>query len=104
MPGFELLRLDRCLETPTRYLLLVEWSQLEDHTIGFRESPEYSTLASAPSSLLRAIPERGALRDSSSHRRCRLAPPEVSSRTLRGQQISSGSPCRLGERSYAEPV
>lgn len=41
MPGFESLRLGRCLETPNRYLLLVEWTQLEDHTVGFRESPEY---------------------------------------------------------------
>ncbi|HUC36446.1 MAG TPA: antibiotic biosynthesis monooxygenase [Acidimicrobiales bacterium] len=40
-PGFRSLRLDRCIETPTRYLLLVEWERLEDHTEGFRGSPAY---------------------------------------------------------------
>jgi heme-degrading monooxygenase HmoA len=41
MPGFGALTLDRCIEQPTRYLLLVEWERLEDHTEGFRGSPEY---------------------------------------------------------------
>ncbi len=35
--------LHRCLETPGKYLLLVRWETLEDHTIGFRESPNYQT-------------------------------------------------------------
>ena len=39
--GFQSLRLSRCIETPSRYLLLVEWSSLEDHTIGFRGSDGY---------------------------------------------------------------
>jgi heme-degrading monooxygenase HmoA len=41
MPGFVSLSLDRCVEEPSRYLLLVEWERLEDHTEGFRRSPEY---------------------------------------------------------------
>jgi heme-degrading monooxygenase HmoA len=41
MPGFISLRLDRCLENPSRYLFLVEWDRLEDHTEGFRGSTEY---------------------------------------------------------------
>jgi len=41
MPGFRSLRLDRCLESPSRYLLLVEWDRLEDHTEGFRGSVQY---------------------------------------------------------------
>jgi heme-degrading monooxygenase HmoA len=41
MQGFESLRLLRCLERPNRYLLLVEWATLEDHTVGFRGSAEY---------------------------------------------------------------
>ena len=41
MPGFRSLALERCIETPTRYLLLVEWERLEDHTEGFRDSREY---------------------------------------------------------------
>ncbi|MEO5632532.1 antibiotic biosynthesis monooxygenase [Gaiella sp.] len=41
MPGFRSLRLLRCIERPSRYLLLVEWATLEDHTVGFRGSTEY---------------------------------------------------------------
>jgi heme-degrading monooxygenase HmoA len=41
MPGFQSLELQKCLEQPHRYALLVEWSALEDHTVGFRQSPEY---------------------------------------------------------------
>jgi heme-degrading monooxygenase HmoA len=39
--GFVSLRLERCLERPNRFLLLVEWQRLEDHTEGFRGSPAY---------------------------------------------------------------
>jgi heme-degrading monooxygenase HmoA len=41
MPGFVSLELQRCLEQPNRYALLVRWAKLEDHTVGFRQSPEY---------------------------------------------------------------
>jgi heme-degrading monooxygenase HmoA len=41
MPGFGGLTLSRCLERPGTFLLLVEWDRLEDHTVGFRGSPEY---------------------------------------------------------------
>jgi heme-degrading monooxygenase HmoA len=41
MPGFGGLTLSRCIEQPHRYLLLVHWRRLEDHTQGFRGSPEY---------------------------------------------------------------
>lgn len=41
MPGYIDLELQRCLETDNRYILLVRWEKLEDHTIGFRQSPEY---------------------------------------------------------------
>lgn len=40
-PGFEWLQLHRCIETPNRYLLLVAWRSLEDHTDGFRTSAAY---------------------------------------------------------------
>lgn len=39
--GYISHELQRCLETPNRYLLLVRWQRLEDHTIGFRQSPQY---------------------------------------------------------------
>jgi heme-degrading monooxygenase HmoA len=41
MPGFLSLELHRCLEQTNRYALLVRWSTLEDHTVGFRQSAEY---------------------------------------------------------------
>ena len=41
-PGFGSLRLHRGVESPDRYLLLVEWDTLEDHTVGFRESPAFA--------------------------------------------------------------
>lgn len=33
--------LKKCMEQANKYLLLVEWRNLEDHTIGFRESAAY---------------------------------------------------------------
>ena len=39
MPGYLGHELQRCLEVPGKYLLLVRWERLEDHTIGFRGSP-----------------------------------------------------------------
>jgi heme-degrading monooxygenase HmoA len=41
MPGHRSLRLERCIERPDRYALLVEWETLEHHTTGFRQSPQY---------------------------------------------------------------
>ena len=41
MPGYISHELQRCMENSDRYILLVRWQKLEDHTIGFRESPEY---------------------------------------------------------------
>ncbi len=41
MPGYISHRLQRCLDVADKYLLLVEWQQLEDHTVGFRQSPQY---------------------------------------------------------------
>ena len=34
-------RLERCLETQGRYLLLVQWQDLESHTVNFRQSQNY---------------------------------------------------------------
>jgi heme-degrading monooxygenase HmoA len=41
MPGFVSLDLQRCVEQANRYALLVQWSKLEDHTVGFRQSAQY---------------------------------------------------------------
>jgi heme-degrading monooxygenase HmoA len=39
--GYISHQLQRCLETPDKYILLVNWRRLEDHTIGFRQSAPY---------------------------------------------------------------
>ncbi|RYY60690.1 MAG: antibiotic biosynthesis monooxygenase [Chitinophagaceae bacterium] len=41
IPGYRSHRLQKCLEQTDKYLLLVEWDKLEDHTIGFRQSDAY---------------------------------------------------------------
>ncbi len=41
MPGYISHELRRSVEQTSRYLLLVKWQTLEDHTIGFRGSPQY---------------------------------------------------------------
>ena len=41
-PGYLAHQLQRSVETPTRYALLVEWRTLEDHTQGFRGSPAFA--------------------------------------------------------------
>jgi heme-degrading monooxygenase HmoA len=40
-PGYVAHELRRCVEKPNRYLLLVRWRRLEDHTVGFRQSAPY---------------------------------------------------------------
>ncbi len=39
--GYEGHSLKKCVEQPNKYLLQVKWSQLSDHTIGFRQSAAY---------------------------------------------------------------
>jgi len=39
--GYAKHSLRKCLEQTNQYILLVDWENLEDHTIGFRQSPEY---------------------------------------------------------------
>ena len=41
MPGYVSHQLQRCIERENRYILLVSWEKLEDHTIGFRGSEQY---------------------------------------------------------------
>jgi heme-degrading monooxygenase HmoA len=41
MDGYVSHELQRCLETPNRFILLARWQTLEDHTVGFRQSAEY---------------------------------------------------------------
>jgi len=46
-PGFVSLFVERCIEHPSRFLLLVQWERLEDHTDGFRGSPGYEAWRAA---------------------------------------------------------
>jgi heme-degrading monooxygenase HmoA len=41
-PGFVSLTLQRGIESPERYLLLVEWETLDDHIRGFRQSEAFT--------------------------------------------------------------
>jgi len=41
MKGYISHELKKCVENKFRYILLVKWETLEDHTVGFRESDEY---------------------------------------------------------------
>lgn len=41
MPGYVSHELQCCMETSNRYILLVRWQRLEDHTLGFRQSSQY---------------------------------------------------------------
>jgi heme-degrading monooxygenase HmoA len=39
--GFRSYEVRRCIESADRYLLLIQWDSLEDHTVGFRQSAAY---------------------------------------------------------------
>lgn len=41
MSGCVSHQLQKCIEKENRYILLVNWQKIEDHTVGFRESKEY---------------------------------------------------------------
>lgn len=41
MTGYKSHQLQRCIEKENRYILLVQWETIEDHTEGFRKSKEY---------------------------------------------------------------
>jgi heme-degrading monooxygenase HmoA len=40
-PGYRSHELQKCIERPDRYVLLIRWDTLEAHTLGFRGSPDY---------------------------------------------------------------
>jgi heme-degrading monooxygenase HmoA len=41
MKGYIHHELQKCLEVENKYILLVKWETLEDHTVGFRQSQPY---------------------------------------------------------------
>ena len=40
--GFEGFKVNKGMESPERYILQIFWATLEDHTIGFRQSPAFA--------------------------------------------------------------
>jgi heme-degrading monooxygenase HmoA len=41
MPGYISHELHSCIERENEYVLLVRWQTLNDHQLGFRQSPQY---------------------------------------------------------------
>ncbi len=54
--GCEGVTLHRVIEDPSRYRLLVRWATLEDHIVGFRESPAFPQWRAAVSPFFAAPP------------------------------------------------
>lgn len=40
--GFLNFKIQKGVESPEKYLLMIEWNSLDDHMIGFRESPAFN--------------------------------------------------------------
>jgi heme-degrading monooxygenase HmoA len=40
--GVHGFKVNRCIETPERYVLQIFWETLEDHTVGFRQGPLFA--------------------------------------------------------------
>lgn len=40
-PGFRNARMTRSIESPSRFVLLIEWETVEAHTVAFRESENF---------------------------------------------------------------
>ena len=40
--GMRGYKVNRCIESPERYVLQIFWDRLEDHTVGFREGPLFA--------------------------------------------------------------
>ncbi len=40
--GFQGYKINKCIETPERYLLQIFWDTLENHTVDFRQSEAFT--------------------------------------------------------------
>ena len=40
--GFAGCKVQRGVESPDRYVLMIHWATLEDHTVGFRQGPLFA--------------------------------------------------------------
>lgn len=57
MDGYISHQLQKCIENTSRYILLVNWQTLEDHTVGFRESEQYQDWRKALHHFYEPFPE-----------------------------------------------
>ena len=55
--GFHGFKVNRSMETPERYVLQIFWATLEDHTVGFRESPAFTEWRSIVGPFFAAPPQ-----------------------------------------------
>ena len=55
--GFRSVRIVRGVESPARFVLLVEWDDLEAHTVGFRESERFTRWRAAIGPYLDGAPQ-----------------------------------------------
>lgn len=39
--GFIGYKVNKCIESPERYVLMIYWATLENHTVDFRQSPAF---------------------------------------------------------------
>lgn len=46
-PGCRAVRMTQCIETPTRFVLLVEWDSVEAHEQNFRATERFGTWRAA---------------------------------------------------------
>lgn len=40
--GCQGYKVNKCIETPERYILQIFWDTVEDHNVGFRQSPAFT--------------------------------------------------------------
>lgn len=62
-PGCRSMRMTRSIETPSRFVLLVEWDSVEAHTEGFRGSERFGTWRQLISPFFAAAPQVEHFRD-----------------------------------------
>lgn len=54
--GYHSIRLERSIEAPSRYRLVVQWETVEDHMVRFRNSEDFQTWRSLVGHLFAAPP------------------------------------------------
>ena len=54
--GFQGYKVNKCIETPERYVLQIFWDKLEDHTVGFRQGPLFAQWRAIVGSFFAAPP------------------------------------------------